>query len=59
MWLWFLFKVWFVDDDDEYDYGYDIDVRFNIFNFLWSILERWGGMEIFDVERDVGKEIFY
>lgn len=52
-------KVRFADDDDEYDHGYDTDARSNISNSSRSIPERWGGMEIPDAERDVGKEIFY
>ncbi|KAK4228528.1 protein ref(2)P [Podospora fimiseda] len=46
-------KVRFADDDDDYD------VRSNPSTSSRSIPERWGGMEIPDAERDVGKEIFY
>ncbi|KAK4175437.1 hypothetical protein QBC36DRAFT_331427 [Triangularia setosa] len=52
-------KVRFADDDDEHDHGYDTDARSNVSNSSRSIPERWGGMEIPDAERDVGKEIFY
>ncbi|KAK4195836.1 hypothetical protein QBC40DRAFT_15568 [Triangularia verruculosa] len=52
-------KVRFADDDDDYDHDYDTDARSNVSNSSRSIPERWGGMEIPDAERDVGKEIFY
>ncbi|EGS19255.1 putative calcium ion binding protein [Thermochaetoides thermophila DSM 1495] len=46
-------KVRFVEDTD------DFDIRSNPSTSSRSIPERWGGMEISDAERDVGKEIFY
>ncbi|EAQ93511.1 hypothetical protein CHGG_01746 [Chaetomium globosum CBS 148.51] len=46
-------KVRFVEDTD------DFDVRSNPSTSSRSIPERWGGMEIPDAERDLGKEIFY
>ncbi|KAK4129371.1 hypothetical protein N657DRAFT_639984 [Parathielavia appendiculata] len=46
-------KVRFAEDTDDYD------VRSNPSTSSRSIPERWGGMEIPDAERDVGKEIFY
>jgi Ca2+-binding EF-hand superfamily protein len=46
-------KVRFVEDAD------DFDVRSNPSTSSRSIPERWGGIEIPDAERDVGKEIFY
>ncbi|KAL4926613.1 EF hand domain protein [Aspergillus undulatus] len=44
------------DDDDEYE-----DMRSNPSTSSRSILvgERWGGFEVPEVERDVGKEILY
>lgn len=46
-------KVRFAEDAD------DFDVRSNPSTSSRSIPERWGGMEIPDAERDLGKEIFY
>jgi Ca2+-binding EF-hand superfamily protein len=46
-------KVRFAEDTD------DFDIRSNPSTSSRSIPERWGGMEIPDAERDVGKEIFY
>jgi Ca2+-binding EF-hand superfamily protein len=46
-------KVRFVEDTD------DFDIRSNPSTSSRSIPERWGGMEIPDAERDLGKEIFY
>ncbi|KAK4242702.1 hypothetical protein C8A03DRAFT_29133 [Achaetomium macrosporum] len=46
-------KVRFAEDTD------DFDVRSNPSTSSRSVPERWGGMEIPDAERDVGKEIFY
>ncbi|KAK3300158.1 uncharacterized protein B0H64DRAFT_380117 [Chaetomium fimeti] len=46
-------KVRFAEDTD------DFDVRSNPSTSSRSIPERWGGMEIPDAERDLGKEIFY
>ncbi|KAF9893607.1 hypothetical protein FE257_010919 [Aspergillus nanangensis] len=49
-------KVRFQDDLDDYD-----DVRSNPSTSSRSILvgERWGGFEVPEVEKDVGKEILY
>ena len=46
-------KVRFAEDTD------DFDVRSNPSTSSRSIPERWGGIEIPDAERDLGKEIFY
>ncbi|KAH6650981.1 hypothetical protein F5144DRAFT_478480 [Chaetomium tenue] len=46
-------KVRFVEDTD------DFDIRSDPSTSSRSIPERWGGMEIPDAERDLGKEIFY
>lgn len=46
-------KVRFAEDTD------DFDIRSNPSTSSRSVPERWGGMEIPDAERDVGKEIFY
>ncbi|KAK4153248.1 hypothetical protein C8A00DRAFT_43812 [Chaetomidium leptoderma] len=46
-------KVRFAEDTD------DFDIRSNPSTSSRSIPERWGGVEIPDAERDVGKEIFY
>ena len=46
-------KVRFAEDVD------DFDIRSNPSTSSRSIPERWGGMEIPDAERDLGKEIFY
>jgi Ca2+-binding EF-hand superfamily protein len=46
-------KVRFAEDTD------DFDIRSNPSTSSRSIPERWGGLEIPDAERDVGKEIFY
>ncbi|KAL2128513.1 hypothetical protein VTI74DRAFT_9086 [Chaetomium olivicolor] len=46
-------KVRFVEDTD------DFDTRSNYSTSSRSIPERWGGMDIPDAERDLGKEIFY
>jgi Ca2+-binding EF-hand superfamily protein len=46
-------KVRFAEDTD------DFDIRSNPSTSSRSIPERWGGMEIPDAERDVGKEVFY
>ncbi|KAL2259446.1 hypothetical protein VTK26DRAFT_6869 [Humicola hyalothermophila] len=46
-------KVRFAEDTD------DFDIRSNPSTSSRSIPERWGGMDIPDAERDVGKEIFY
>ncbi|KAK3899247.1 hypothetical protein C8A05DRAFT_18291 [Staphylotrichum tortipilum] len=46
-------KVRFAEDTD------DFDIRSNPSTSSRSIPERWGGMEIPDAERDLGKEIFY
>ncbi|KAK4105648.1 hypothetical protein N658DRAFT_126892 [Parathielavia hyrcaniae] len=46
-------KVRFAEDTDDYD------IRSNPSTSSRSIPERWGGMEIPDAERDLGKEIFY
>ncbi|KAM7193570.1 hypothetical protein V8F20_008343 [Naviculisporaceae sp. PSN 640] len=46
-------KVRFAEDTD------DFDVRSNPSTSSRSVPERWGGMDIPDAERDVGKEIFY
>lgn len=46
-------KVRFAEDTDDYD------VRSNPSTSSRSVPERWGGMEIPDAERDVGKEVFY
>ncbi len=46
-------KVRFAEDPD------DFDIRSNPSTSSRSIPERWGGMEIPEAERDLGKEIFY
>ncbi len=46
-------KVRFAEDTD------DFDIRSNPSTSSRSIPERWGGIEIPDAERDLGKEIFY
>ena len=46
-------KVRFAEDPD------DFDIRSNPSTSSKSIPERWGGMEIPEAERDLGKEIFY
>ncbi|KAK4136630.1 hypothetical protein BT67DRAFT_454424 [Trichocladium antarcticum] len=46
-------RVRFAEDTD------DFDIRSNPSTSSRSIPERWGGMEIPDAERDVGKEVFY
>ncbi|KAL2166911.1 hypothetical protein VTG60DRAFT_2019 [Thermothelomyces hinnuleus] len=46
-------KVRFAEDTD------DFEVRSNPSTSSRSIPERWGGIEIPDAERDLGKEIFY
>jgi Ca2+-binding EF-hand superfamily protein len=46
-------KVRFAEDTD------DFDIRSNPSTSSRSIPERWGGMEIPEAERDLGKEIFY
>jgi len=46
-------KVRFAEDTDDYD------IRSNPSTSSRSVPERWGGMEIPDAERDVGKEVFY
>jgi Ca2+-binding EF-hand superfamily protein len=46
-------KVRFAEDAD------DFDIRSNPSTSSRSVPERWGGLEIPDAERDVGKEIFY
>ncbi|AEO53270.1 hypothetical protein MYCTH_2294366 [Thermothelomyces thermophilus ATCC 42464] len=46
-------KVRFAQDTD------DFEVRSNPSTSSRSIPERWGGIEIPDAERDLGKEIFY
>ncbi|KAJ4296984.1 hypothetical protein N0V88_003900 [Collariella sp. IMI 366227] len=46
-------KVRFAENTD------DFDIRSNHSTSSRSIPERWGGMEIPDAERDLGKEIFY
>jgi hypothetical protein len=46
-------KVRFVEEADDYD------VRSNPSTSSRSVPERWGGMEIPDIERDAGKEILY
>ncbi|KAK8064501.1 hypothetical protein PG994_007139 [Apiospora phragmitis] len=46
-------KVRFAADTD------DFDIRSNPSTSSRSVLERWGGMEIPDAERDAGKEILY
>ncbi|KAK4147818.1 uncharacterized protein C8A04DRAFT_33917 [Dichotomopilus funicola] len=46
-------KVRFAEDNDEYE------IRSNPSTSSRSIPERWGGMDIPDAERDLGKEVFY
>lgn len=46
-------KVRFAEDMDDYD------TRSNPSTSSRSIPERWGGMEIADAERDVGKDVLY
>lgn len=46
-------KVRFAEDTDDYE------VRSNPSTSSRSVPERWGGMEIPDAERDMGKEILY
>lgn len=46
-------KVRFVEDTDDYE------IRSNPSTSSRSVPERWGGMEIPDAERDMGKEILY
>ncbi|RFU32545.1 hypothetical protein B7463_g3779, partial [Scytalidium lignicola] len=46
-------KVRFAEDTD------DFETRSNASTTSRSVPERWGGMEIPDAERDVGKEILY
>lgn len=46
-------KVRFAEDTD------DFDIRSNPSTSSRSVPERWGGMDIPDAERDLGKEIFY
>lgn len=46
-------KVRFAEDPD------DLDIRSNPSTSSRSVPERWGGMEIPDAERDLGKEVFY
>jgi len=46
-------KVRFAEDMDDYE------TRSNLSTSSRSIPERWGGMEIPDVEKDAGKEILY
>ncbi|KAK4218278.1 putative ef hand domain-protein [Rhypophila decipiens] len=46
-------KVRFAEDMD------DFDIRSNPSTSSRSVPERWGGMDIPDAERDVGKEVFY
>lgn len=48
-------KVRFADAEGADDF----DIRSNPSTSSRSVPERWGGMEIPDAERDVGKEIFY
>ncbi|KKY39222.1 putative ef hand domain-containing protein [Diaporthe ampelina] len=46
-------KVRFAEDTDDYE------IRSNPSTSSRSVPERWGGMEIPDAERDMGKEILY
>lgn len=46
-------KVRFAEDTDDYE------IRSNPSTSSRSVPERWGGMDIPDAERDVGKEILY